>query len=287
MNPPLSQRHSAPADRNQAIMDHDQMAPDVHAPHQSGHLPVTQVMYFYYTSIGLNPPMTSIKNWQCHQIMAFYIYINHCHRVQADYLPHGPWMVPDRLTCWVFEDVMEVHQEHLINLLWPSPTDALGPNIMPAVTLSLLMASAPLWTDTEGPLTAFQLISGPSSSLTHDNLVSKPRGEDTQRKCFPWQMAFFSSFCCCWNKCLSYCTCQQEIHYIHPIFLCIFLSGPYLRFWQGVNVQENNRVVTVNLGPTWLHSFPDETQMWITARTTHILSSLHLPPYSLFQPINP
>lgn len=189
MNPPLSQRHSAPAgDRNQAIMDHDQMAPDVHAPHQSGHLPVTQVMYFYYTSIGLNPPMTSIKNWQCHQIMAFYIYINHCHRVQADYLPHGPWMVPDRLTCWVFEDVMEVHQEHLINLLWPSPTDALGPNIMPAVTLSLLMASAPLWTDTEGPLTAFQLISGPSSSLTHDNLVSKPQGEDTQRKWFPLEL---------------------------------------------------------------------------------------------------
>lgn len=74
------------------------------------------------------------------------------------------------------------------NLLWPSPTDALGPNIMPAVTLSLLTARAPLWTDTEGPLTAFQLISSPSSSLTHDNLVSKPRGEDTQRKCFPLEL---------------------------------------------------------------------------------------------------
>lgn len=48
--------------RNQATMDSDQIAPVVRAPHQSGHLPVTQVMSLCYISIGLNPQMTSIKN---------------------------------------------------------------------------------------------------------------------------------------------------------------------------------------------------------------------------------
>lgn len=52
----------APAgDKNQATMDHDQIAP-VNTPLQSGHLPVTQVMCLSYTSIGLNPPVTSVKN---------------------------------------------------------------------------------------------------------------------------------------------------------------------------------------------------------------------------------
>lgn len=59
----IPEGHTAPAgDRNQATMDSDQIASVVHAPHQSGHLPVTQVMYLCYTSIGLNPPVTSIKN---------------------------------------------------------------------------------------------------------------------------------------------------------------------------------------------------------------------------------
>lgn len=59
----IPEGHTAPAgDRNQATMDSDQIAPVVRAPHQSGHLPVTQVMCLCYTSIGLNPPVTSIKN---------------------------------------------------------------------------------------------------------------------------------------------------------------------------------------------------------------------------------
>lgn len=66
--------------------------------------------------------------------------------------------------------------------LRPLTTDALGPNKMPAVTL--LMARAPLWTNTEGPLTASQVISSPGSPLTRDNLVN-PEGEDTQRTRFP------------------------------------------------------------------------------------------------------
>lgn len=60
------------------------------------------------------------------------------------------------------------------NLLRPAPTTALGPNTSPAV--------APV------PPPAFQLISSLSSSLTHDNLVSKPRGEDTQRKYIPSEL---------------------------------------------------------------------------------------------------
>lgn len=37
-------------------MDTDQIAPVLRAPHQSDHLPVTQVMCLCYTSLGLNPP---------------------------------------------------------------------------------------------------------------------------------------------------------------------------------------------------------------------------------------
>lgn len=74
--------------RNQATMDSDQIAPTVHAPYTCGHLPMGRVMCLCYTSIGLNPPVTSIKNGQSHHIIAFFIYKNHCHWVQADYLPH-------------------------------------------------------------------------------------------------------------------------------------------------------------------------------------------------------
>lgn len=72
------------------------------------------------------------------------------------------------------EDVTMFHCEHLINLLWPSTTDALGPNHMPSVTHVAPRARAPLRTDTpqsigplfsEASLTAFQFISSLSSSL--------------------------------------------------------------------------------------------------------------------------
>lgn len=71
--------------------------------------------------------------------------------------------------------------------LRPLTTDALGPNKMPAVTL--LMARAPLWTNTEGPLTASQVISSPGSPLTRDNLVSKPRGRRHTKDAFSFESA--------------------------------------------------------------------------------------------------
>lgn len=116
----------------------------------------------------------------------------------------------------------------------------------------------------EGPLTTFQLISSPSSSLTHDNLVSKPPGEDAQRKCFPLEQTngFFLVLLLLLEQ-VSFILCLPAGDIFIPYLKCrpILLPGPYLRVEQGVNVQETNRSSnsTVNLGPIWLRSFPHET----------------------------
>lgn len=88
---------------------------------------------------------------------------------------NGPWSAY-MLSIWGCDgDPPAAPDQIAHNLLRPSPTDALGPNTMPADGLSSI----------ETHLNALQLISSPSSSLTHYSLVSKPPGEVTQRKCLP------------------------------------------------------------------------------------------------------
>lgn len=168
--------------------------------------PVTQVTCLLYAPIGLNPALTSIKNGQCHQMMAsIYIYISKSLSPGSSRLsPTRFRVVSDRLMCWVFEFVTEVRQEHLIKC---RTTSADLRRMMPLAPIpcllfppSLLMAWFLLWVGTEGPLTAFRLICSPSSSLTlhHDNLVSRSLGEDGG-SVIPenWQCTFLCPYKCC------------------------------------------------------------------------------------------
>lgn len=167
-----------------------------------------------------------------------YTYLNYCPWVQADYLPHGPewcliglhvgylrmsWRATRRTWSWRTTSC-DLHQP------------------MPLAQIPCLLSPLPLslWTDTEGLQTASQLISSAHHWPMITLLVS-PKGKTHKGSVslWNWQMAF-SSPCCCWSRCLSYCTCQQEIYSSRFLFNVSFCQGGYLRLWQGVNVQENN-----------------------------------------------
>lgn len=91
----------------------------------------------------------------------------------------------------------------------------------------------------------------------------------------------FSSLCCCWSRCLSYCACHKEIYLHHFVFY-----GWYLSLWQWPNVWENN-MGSNSKSYSAFHSFSNDTQTWIMTHCTYSLTSLHFPPCPLFQPINP
>lgn len=162
---------------------------------------------------GINKSLTMLSN------RGFLIYLNHCARIKTDYVQNGPEQCLIRLTCWVFEvgGPPEAPDQIAYNLVWPSSSDALGPNSASAVTLhGQCSIVGRYWTN---PLTAFPLICSPSPSLTHDNLVSQPQGKDTQRKWFPLGLTNGSFSCVRVQVSSILCLPAGEI-----LILCICLA---------------------------------------------------------------
>lgn len=79
------------------------------ASHHFHHLAVTQVIVRGYMSRGFNPPMTTVKNRQSHQIL--YIISKLQSLVQADYFLYCLWCLIGLPS--IFEGIMKVHK-HLL-----------------------------------------------------------------------------------------------------------------------------------------------------------------------------
>lgn len=140
-------------------------------------------------------------------------------------------MVPDHLTCWVFKDIMTVHQEHQITTSWYQlmawwPEYCACRHSCPSLWWELncgqMLKVSSLCSDWS-PVPAKHW---PMITLLVSPKGKTHKGSVLSRKCF--FLYHFQSWC------LSYCTRQQEI------YSCISLYG-----------QRTMWVETVNLCPTW------------------------------------
>lgn len=92
------------------------------------------------SSIDINKELTvSLK----YGLLYIYIYISEPLSLSSSRLsPTRSWMVPDRLTCWVLEDVMEVDRENLI--IWRTSSWDLH-QLMPLAPIPFLLSALSVW----------------------------------------------------------------------------------------------------------------------------------------------